>query len=171
MIKYIYVPESENISEYYQKANELGAVQIIQGESDIISDFIEDYEKPSIIEIPQFTGLFMPTKTFPEKSNIEIIFVDEWIKQNNYNSLDCNIYLLDIDKPWIQTLYKTIKLKYDQSYSFFGEFTAESYGEYIIEIIANYDNEQKNIYKDEIIIYREYQDKIIEENNDFKFEL
>lgn len=171
MIKYIYIPESENISEYYQKADELGAVQIIQGPSDIISNFIEDYEKPSIIEIPEFTGLVMPIKTFPEKSNINIIFVDESIKQNGYISLDCKIYILDIDKPWIKELCKIIKLKYDQLYSFFGEFMAEHYGEYIIEIIANYDNEQKVIHNDEIIVYKEYQDEIIEENNDFKFKL
>jgi hypothetical protein len=171
MIKYIYVPEDELPSDYYEKAYELGISQIIHGRSDIISDFIENYSLPSIIEIPEFTGIIMPKKTFKENEIIPIIFVDEWIKQNSYNSLDCLVYSVDIDKPWIKELCEEINMKYDQNYAFFAEFSPKTYGEYYVEIVANYDQDKKVIHKDEIIVYREYKDKVVEEINDFKFEI
>lgn len=171
MIKYIYVPEDEDCSEYYEKAHDLNVSQIIHGPSDLITDFIEDYSQPSIIEIPEFTGLLMPIKTFKQGTSIPIIFIDEWIKQNKYNSLDCRIYSVDIDKPSVITLCKTLNMQYDQNYAFFAEFISDNFGEFIIEIVANYDDDKKVIFKEEIIVYKEYTKILVEETNDFKFEV
>lgn len=171
MIKYIYVPEDKDPAEYYEKANDLNVSQIVHGPSDLILDFIEDYTQPSVIEIPEFIGLAMPIKTFKQGSNIQIVFIDEWIKQNKYDSLDCRVYAVDIDKPSVMNLFKTLKMQYDQNYTFFAEFTSDNFGEFILEIVANYKEDKKILLREEIIVYKEYTDVLVEELNDFKFEV
>jgi len=171
MIKYIYVPEEEDIDEFYEKAYDLGINQIIHGRSDIIDDYIDDYTRSCVVQIPEFRGLNMPIKNFKEGTEISIHFIDEWLNQNSYMEVNCIIYKVDIEKPWEKYIYTSFAMKYDFKYSFFEYVTIDEYGEYIIEIVAKYNDHEEILCKEELVIYKEYKEVYTKGNNDFKFEI
>lgn len=171
MIKYIYVPESQDIFDYYEKSFHLNISQIIHGPSDIIKDYIDDYSRPCIIEIPEFKGIILEEKVVKENSKILIPFIDEYKKQDSYNSIDCKIYKIPLDGPRKKEVYEIIHMKHDLKYSFFCEYIFTDYGEYFIEIIANYEKESKILDYTEIIVFKEFKNKINEEIDDFKFKI
>lgn len=158
MQTYLYIPEDEDIMEYFDKAKNSDISQIIQGHSDIIEEHVEDYSKPFIIKIPEYRGFWMETFVFPENKDIQIIFIDEWVKNENYNSVDGVIFKIDQEDPSIMNHHMDIKMGYNGEYTFYEKIKIDSYGEYLIKIIANNNDDTRKILDErEFIVFKEIQ--------------
>lgn len=156
MQTYLYIPEDESIVEYLDKAKNSEISQIIQGPSDIIEEHVEDYSKPFIIKIPEYRGFWMETFVFPEDTDIQIVFIDEWVKGEKYNSIDAIIFKVDEENPSELIHYKDVKMGYNGEYTFYEKIKIHEYGEYLIKIIANYDDNTKRILdQKEFIVFKE----------------
>lgn len=156
MQTYLYIPENKDMIDYFDKAKNSNISQIIQGPSDIIEDHVEDYSKPFIIKIPEYRGFWMDNFVFPESTEINIVFIDEWVKGENYHSIDAVIFKVDQEDPSMMDHYIDIKMGYDNEYTFYEKIRIDEYGEYLIKIIANYDDNTKKILdQKEFIVFKE----------------
>jgi hypothetical protein len=166
MQTYLYIPEDEEILNYFDKAKDSNISQIIQGPSDIIEKYVEDYSKPFIIKIPEYRGFWMETFVFPENKDIQIIFIDEWVKDENYISVDAIIFKVDIEDPSMMDHFMDIKMGYDGGYTFYEKIKIDTYGEYLVKIIANYENDTRKILdQQEFVVFKEIDSEV----HDFDF--
>ena len=151
----MYVPESLDVADFFAQAKESNISQIVHGPSDIIKDFVEDYSNPFIINIPQYRGFWMQKHVFEQNEDIQVVFIDEWITQENYESVSVLVFKVDLDDPARMNLFKEFKLGHDGTCNFYEKIRIEECGEYYLRVVAHYpDGAMANMDEVEIIVYR-----------------
>lgn len=155
MKTYLYVPENLDVSDFYAQAKESDISQIIHGESDIIKDHMEYWDKPCIIKIPEYKGFWMEKYVFQEGEKIPIIVIDEWAQSDTYKSITAVIHKVDAEKPSLMEFIRELPMAYDNMYSFYEILEINEYGEYCLEVFADYaDSTKKLIDVKELIVYK-----------------
>ena len=159
MKTYIYVPKSLDAADFFAQAKESGISQIIHGESDIISEYVEDYSNPFIINIPQLRLIWLDKHVFEESEDIHLVFVDEWIVKDKYKSISAMAYKVDIDDPSKMNFYKEYKMGHDGKYTFYEKINIDEYGEFFVIVEAIYeDGGRRKLDETELIIYKKQEE-------------
>lgn len=155
MKTYLYVPKKLDESDFYAQAKESNINEIIHGESDIVREHIEDWESPCVIKIPEYKGFWMEKFVFEEGESIPLIVIDEWVHSDSYKSIIAVVHKVNIEDPSIMYFLKEFPMAYDNFYSFYETLEIDEYGEYYLEIFADYgDGNKKCIDSKELIVYK-----------------
>jgi hypothetical protein len=166
MLKYLYIPESEDLDDHINFAVENGFNQIIHGNSDIIEELVVDKGTLQEINIPEYRELNTDFLVFKENEEFSLKLIDEFIIDGKYTIGNVSLYRVDdvdLNKKDFVLSKDLIRIS-----NFIYEFNLciEKYGEYIIQILhKDNDGTEKVLVEERIIIYKEYQ----EEEKDEKF--
>jgi hypothetical protein len=156
MLKYLYIPQEKDLDEFIEFAVENNFNQIIHGDSDILNDFSYDNSNIHEINIPEYRHIENENLVFKENEIFTIRLVDEFNIKENYKILGVNLFRVDDNnlnkKDFI--LYKDMDKIDDYIYDV--DIQLEVYGEYIIDIIAQFDDKKETLLKDSIVIYKEW---------------
>ena len=170
MLKYLYIPEDEDVLDHIPKAIEENFNQIIHGSSDIIKDILINENSVQSISIPEFVKIDPETLVFYDGHTVVFSFTDEFIDELNYNNLRCVLYKVDDNNPKINKKYKTVYPEKVNNYLFSFSFQADRIGEYIVELVCDLENIETIRYKTELIICQSLNEQHEDDDGRFLFE-
>jgi hypothetical protein len=169
MLRYLYIPDNEDLDDHIDFAVNNNFQQIIHGKSDIVSDLIVDENKIQEINIPEIIKLHNDFLVYQEGQDFVIRLINEFAINYKYNKIKINIYKLNEDDLTIKdlTISPDMNIINEIVYEFIGRI--DHYGEYEFNIIAILEDMSEEIlYSDRIIIYKRYDGQ--DENEKFFFE-
>lgn len=155
MLRYLYIPENEDIDTHIEYAINNNFNQIIHGSSDIINEYINDISNIQEINIPEHIFITNESLVFPEKEIFQIIIINEFMEKEESGDLYIDIFRIDDNDLKKKVFIKNEKMDKLQDYIFASSFSLDLYGEYIIYVINN----KTTILEEKIIIYKEYEER------------
>lgn len=165
MLRYLYIPENEDLDEHIEYAINNNFNQIIHGNSDIIKDYLINLNCIEEINIPEYRMILNDNLVFTEKEIFQIIIIDEFIKKEEDIDLYIDIFRIDDNDLKKKVFIKKEKLNKLKDYVFTSSISLDLYGEYVVYIINN----NKIVLEEKVIIYKEYKEKSYK-NDKFFFE-
>jgi hypothetical protein len=172
MLKYLYVPKNENPIDYLDQAASEKCLQIIHGESEIINNLVKDKDSPAVVYIPKIRTLLIENPSYQYGEEVKFIFTDEWVREEGYSLASAEIMHVDIEDPSQVDLIEELKMSFDGDFSFYHKFTPKDYGEYIIQIYAEYeDGKRFKKMSNSFIVYKDNGLGVPKNEKFFSFEL
>lgn len=164
MLKYLYIPETEDLDDHIDFAVQNNFNQIIHGKSDIINDLVQDKDSVQEINIPEIMCLYDDFLVFKENEEFSIKFVNEFSVDKKDSKIKFYLYKLNEKNPKEKIFMFSEDMKRLNSIHYEIELILNEYGEYKFYISEEHDSENKNILlSDSIIIYKEYQEGLEDE--------
>lgn len=155
MLQYLYIPEDCELDDGVEFAINNKISQIIHGKSDIINDIVQDFNVKQVINIPEKKEILNKFLVFAEKENFNILFLDEFSIDRPYESLVGEFYLID-ESLGEKKYMSSVKLEKINNVLFSLPFSLDKYGEYYLEILVNDNDTKRVVFRDTVIIYKEY---------------
>lgn len=153
MIRYLYIPINKDLDDFMDYAVNNNFNQIIHGESDVVRDYIKDFNSVQEINIPEYKFIVNDNLVFKEKEKFTLIIIDEFSESLKEVPEYIELYRiddLDLNKKDFILNKNIIKI---DNFVYSVDLSIDEYGEYEIYIKLNTKN---TILKDKIIIYKEY---------------
>lgn len=168
MIRYLYIPENFELDEHIEYAVENNFQQVIHGPSDIIKDLIYDENNIQEINIPEYTLILNESLIFEENQEFIITIVDEFNVKEKYQLDKIIVYRKDDFNLNKKSFIFAKKITKNNDYYYEVSLKLDKYGLYEIEISAVDSSEEKFILiKDEIIIYKKYEEENVTDDKFF----
>ena len=166
MLKYLYIPENEDLDQHIDYAVNNNFHKIIHGESDIIKNLLIDKNLRQEINIPEHRQVLNYSLVFEENETFKLFILDEFNIDNRYESLKINLYRTDDNDLNEKKFVLSDEIKFIGNYLYEYELSLNNYGEYVFEIFFDFDEIKNILLTDKIIIYKAY---IEESDPDDKF--
>jgi hypothetical protein len=159
MLRYLYIPENEDLDEHINFAVHNNFHQIIHGESDIVSGLIKNIDSVQEINIPEYRMLDNDFLVFHESEDFKIRFIDEFAINSGYDELTINLYQLDENNLKNKNFILSKKMNKINKVFYEIDLSIDKFGEYEFTIVSAVNNkEDKILFTDRIIIYKQYKE-------------